>query len=122
MSRAPARPIIHTGSKELYKQLLDQRPDLFPRQYILFQIAAAIGIAMNARQPILPADEERIIDRRTTDAFPQYGVFDSILWIQHPDTSEKDRLAILEEFAEHGIHVIHEQVTKTGTFDIAQYL
>jgi len=112
---------FRTGSKDLFADVRNHRPDLFPHQYMLFQIAVAIGIHEDVRKPITGSREE-LIDQRTTEAFDKYGVFKNMLQTRHPDKSEQDLLVVLEEFAEHGIHIIHDQVTKTGTFNLTPYI
>jgi len=117
---------VDTGAKELYEEIRTQRDDLFPRQYILFQIAAAIGIHDEERKPIsakrrIPGTTSTLF-RSSTTAFDRYGVFESLLRTNWPEKSEKERLELLEEFADYGIHVIHDQITKTGTLNLEQYL
>lgn len=114
------------GSKTLYDDVIDRREDLFPHHYVLFQVAAAIGLRNDERREITErhrgGDADTRIFSSATTAFDQYGVFYAILTAEHPTKSEKERLEILEEHAEYGIHIIHDQLTTTGTIDLDSYV
>lgn len=112
---------MRTGSKDLYDDVMERREDLFPQPTVLFQLAAAIGIHDDERESFSKAEEEEFV-RRTTDAFDPHDMFDGVLRAKYPDSDNETRLKRLEEHAEYGIHQIHEEVMKTGTFRIEAYV
>lgn len=111
---------VQTGSKDKYDDVIDRREDLFPQQYMLFQVAAAVGIRADKRKQVTDPKDDLV--KSSTDAFDPKGVFGSILYVRHPNMPEDERLKILEEYAEYGIDVIHDQLTKTGTIDLEKYI
>ncbi|MFB6225345.1 MAG: hypothetical protein ABEI13_02715 [Candidatus Paceibacteria bacterium] len=111
---------VNTASKELYDEIMQRRPDLFPRQHILFQIAVAVGIQEDDQES-LEGDSEALI-KTSADAFDPDEVLKSLMEERYPDKEEKQQLEELEKFAESGIKTIHETVKRTGTFDIDSYV
>lgn len=111
---------VDTASKDLYDEIMENRGDLFPKQIVLFQIAAAVGIEEDDRRE-LNGQTDTII-KTSADAFDPNGVLKSLMTERYPEADEKERLEELEKFAEGGIKRIHDEVKKTGTFDIDTYV
>lgn len=111
---------VNTASKDLYDEVTEKRKDLFPKQIILFQVAASVGIQENDPEP-LEGETDALI-KTSADAFDPDNVLESLMVDEYPDASEKERLKQLEEYAEGGIQIIHDEVMKTGTFDIENYV
>jgi len=111
---------VNTASKDLYDEVLEKREDLFPKQHILFQIAAAVGVQEG--EPESLDGETYTLIKTSADAFDPEGVLDSLMVKKYSDASEKERLEKLEEYAEAGIQIIHDKIKKTGTFDIENYI
>lgn len=111
---------VDTASKDLYDEVMNKRKDLFPKQVILFQIAAAVGIQENDSEK-LEGETDTLI-KTSSDAFDPDGVLESLLIKEFPEATEKERLDELEKYAEAGITTIHDKIKKTGTFDIENYI
>jgi len=111
---------VNTASKDLYDQILEKREDLFPQQTILFQIAASIGLKRGEKKKLNGKTYPLV--KTTAEAFDRNEVLKNIMNEKYPEKTEKEILTILEEYAESGIQVIYTELSKTGTFDIEQYL
>jgi hypothetical protein len=99
---------------------MEKRDDLFPKQHILFQIAAAVGIEDGEPEEL--EGEAVPLIKTSADAFDPDGVLESLMIEKYPDATEKEQLEELEKYADAGIEIIHDKVKKTGTFDIENYI
>jgi hypothetical protein len=109
---------VYTASREMYDTVVNECPEIFPRMVDAFHLSVAIGLASGRRKSFERKPPE-ILNMYSVD---QEEVIAPLLASLHPDASATDRYTMLQEFAEHGIEVIYDEVRATASFDPTPYL
>lgn len=99
---------VSTEARKIY-EFFCTTEKLFPQLVDLFQVSAAIGIHLKKRKKL--ADRDELVNTYSID---QDEVFESLIKEMHPEADGKERLNLLQEYAEAGIFYLKEYYEKQG--------
>jgi len=107
---------VSNEARKIFIKLCDKE-GFFPQYVDLFHFAAALGLKLNKRKSVKNKQEFTNIYSIDTD-----GVFETILEQIHPDTDGKERLKLLQEYAEAGIQILKDRYDNEKRIDLEEII
>jgi hypothetical protein len=105
---------VSNNARKIY-EFFCSTEKIFPQLVDLFQVSAAIGIHQKKRKKL--EDRDELVNTYSID---QDEVFESLIKELHPEADGKERLNILQEYAEAGIFYLKDYYDKHGVLRFSE--